>query len=292
VRRFIGNNCFVIAEIGANHQQSFRNACELIYAASEAGADAVKIQMFRPESLTLDKDDKRFRLTNGPWKGQTLFELYQKAYLPYEWVPKLKELADGLGVKFITSVYDTDTVDIAEKMEIEAYKIASFEITELDLIAKVALTGKPVFISTGTASAAHIVKVKETIGHKKVAFLKCTSQYPAAPETMNLKTILDMRRWLGTVGLSDHTQTIAVPVAAVALGARIIEKHLKIGEEGLDASFSIDPIHFTAMVAAIRTAEKALGNVVYGGKAILRREKVSGKSVRVIERDKNEKGTL
>lgn len=287
MKSFIGEKVFVVAEIGANHRQYLKDAHILILAAKKAGADAIKIQMFTPDSLA-SKDGSK--LKTGLWAGKTLYELYEKACTPYGWVPRLKKFAEGLELKFFTTVYDIEALSVAEQIGIEAYKIASYEITELDLIEAVGQTKKPVIISTGSATEKEILNAKDAVGHSRVAFLKCTSNYPTLPEDANLKTILDMRRWLRWVGLSDHTTSIAVPVAAVALGARIIEKHIKITEDCLDAAFSLNPLQFKAMVTGIRTAEKALGKIEYGGTRTIVRKKVGGKSVRVIiERDENVK---
>lgn len=280
MKDFIGERTFIIAEIGANHSQNFVKAASMIYAAAEAGADAVKIQMFTPDSLTLNRDDERFKIKTGLWSGKTLYQLYQKAFLSYAWVPRLKQIADGLDIKFLTSVYDVKTLAATEKLGIEAYKVASFEVKEIELLKALAETKKPVIISTGGATEGDIARAKALVPNS--AFLKCTSKYPTPPEDVNLKTLVAMRKWLRYVGLSDHTTGIAVPVAAVALGARIIEKHFKIDEDGLDSAFSINPKFFEAMVAGIRTIEKAMGRIVYGEKTNVTREIVDGKSVRTI----------
>jgi sialic acid synthase SpsE len=280
MKSFIGERVFVIAEIGANHCQNYDRAASLIQAASFGGANAVKIQMFTADSLAVEGGEK---LEGGPWSGSTLYELYEKASLPYEWVPKLKKQADKLGLKFITSVYDLETVDIAEQFDVEAYKIASFEVGEERLIRKVGMTDKPIFVSTGNADFRRIAETRRLVKHKKIALLKCTSAYPAPLDQMNLRTILDMRRNFGPyIGLSDHTTGIVAPVVATAMGARVVEKHIKIDEEGLDASFSIDPRQFMTMVCTIRAAEETMGKVFYGGKSIVSRRMIDGHSVRVV----------
>jgi sialic acid synthase SpsE len=268
---WIGEKVFVVAEMSANHKQDFNKACDLVHAASRAGADAIKVQMFTPDALAV-KDDKIIK--SGPWSGQTLYELYEKACMPYKWVPKLKDLAEKLGIKFFTSVYDTETVDMCEVLGIEAYKISSYEADHYELIEKVGKTKKPLIVSVGNLSLHKIFKVQDKVGHDQVVFLKCTSAYPAKLEGLNLRTLLDMGRSF-TVGFSDHTDGIVAPVVAVAMGARIIEKHLTLDDDTLDAGFSIFPDRFYAMVQAIRAAEDAIGKVIYGGKSFI--ERVGGK---------------
>jgi len=290
VKEFLGEKVFVVAEMSANHRQDFGMAVDIIHAAYESGADAVKVQMFKPDSLTLNSDLPIFKFTTGPWSGMKLYELYEKACMPYNWVPKLKNLADEIGIKFFTTVYDTEAVEIAEALEIEAYKIASFEATEYDLIERVAQTMKPLFISAGSAGFTKLAKTKEVVYeyHDKVAFLKCTSAYPATLGSLNLRTLLDMRRNLSPfVGLSDHTTGIVAPVVAVAMGARVIEKHLTISDDTLDAGFSVTPDRFKTMVETIRAAEEAMGRVFYGGKSVLDRMEINGKSVRIVKDETN-----
>lgn len=278
----MANGTFIVAEIGASHQQVFQKAKDLICAAGEAGADAVKIQMFTADDMTLKG---RFKIKDGLWKGWDLYELYEKATLPYEWIPELKRLAEDMGLVFFTTVYHPDTVAIAEELGIGMYKIASFEIPYLELIEKVAETLKPVIISTGMADYDEIDKAVTTVKkvHNDITLLKCTSSYPATLEELNLNTIPNMAISFDVpVGLSDHTKGVIAPMIAIALGATVIEKHLTLKEgEGLDGGFATPPETFRGMVGLIRDTEKCLGQIAYGGKKNFRREKVEGRMVRV-----------
>jgi len=284
MKNFIGDNCFVIAEMGASHHQDFLTACDIVDAAVFAGADAVKVQMFKPDSLTAQSNEDMFVLQDGPWAGQTLWELYEKAYMPYEWVPALKERAEKAGLKFIASIYDVKTVAVAETMAVKAYKVSSYEAAEEDLLKRLGETQKPVFVSTGNLDWKQIRAVTQHI--QKLALLKCTSRYPAPLDQMNLRTLLDMKRtFTPYVGLSDHTTGTVAAVMAVGMGARIIEKHIKIDNEGLDSSFAIMPEQFGAMVKIVRAAENSIGKVFYGGKSQIKRAVINGKSVRIVEKD-------
>ena len=261
---------FIIAELSANHLQKFDLAVETIKAIKEAGADAVKLQTYTPDTLTLDSDNDCFRVKQGTqWDGKTLYRLYQEAYTPWEWQPKLMKVAEELGLICFSSPFDKTAVDFLEEMKVPAYKIASFEITDLPLIAYVAAKGKPVILSTGIATLSEIEEAMDTcrrVGNDRIALLKCTSAYPAPIEESNLKTIPDLQQRFKTlVGLSDHTKGILVPIAAVALGAKIIEKHFILDRAlgGPDASFSLEPDEFKAMVQGVREAEAALGSVRY-----------------------------
>lgn len=278
----VGKDVFVVAEIGANHCQKYEKVVQMILSAKLAGANAIKVQMFKPEEMA-DPNDKP--LQDGVWTGKTLFELYREAYLPYEWIPSLKLLTEELGLFFFTSIYHPDTVDITEKMKIPAYKISSFEITWLDLIRKVASTGKPVILSTGMADYHEIWQAIKAVRecHKKFWLLHCVSKYPSPAECMNIRTIIDLSRYcVGRVGLSDHSTSVFIPSIAVSMGARIIEKHFKIDDEGLDAPFSLNPYHFTQMVAGIRETEKSIGTIHYGGEKKYRRENRSGRTLRYV----------
>lgn len=266
----------VIAEIGANHHQDFRVAKKLVRQADMV-SDVVKVQMFTPQQMADQYDDSR--IEGGWWSGMTLYELYEKAYMPISWVPVLKKLCRHL----IASVYHPDMVDIAEGMGIEAYKIASFEITYLDLIEKVAQTQKPIIISTGMAEFDEIKNAVDTVRkyHENITLLKCTSKYPAPLEDLNLRTMDAMRKAFKVrVGFSDHTLGWVAPVVAIALGADVIEKHITLDKKGLDGAFSIYPNEFCLMREAIRSAEKSLGEVTYGGEKNFRRVEKSGKWVR------------
>ena len=261
---------FIIAELSANHLQKFDNAAKLIKAAKEAGADAVKLQTYTPDTITIDCDNEYFRIKQGTlWDGQTLYELYKKAYTPWEWQPKLKEIAEEEGLICFSSVFDNTSVDFLEEINVPAYKIASFEITDIPLIEYVASKGKPVIISTGIATLSDIeeaVNACKRRGNNQIALLKCTSAYPAPLEEVNLKTIPNLADTFKTVvGLSDHTLGISAPIASVALGACIIEKHLTLDRKlgGPDAAFSLEPAEFKSMVKSVREVEKALGEVSY-----------------------------
>lgn len=261
---------FVIAELSANHGGSLETALSIVRAAAEAGADAIKLQTYRPDTITIEHDGEPFRIASGTvWDGRTLFELYQQAYTPWEWHAPLRDEATRLGLTWFSSPFDGTAVDFLESLDVPAYKIASFEIVDVGLIRRVAATGKPMIISTGMATLEEIqeaVVVARDAGATELALLKCTSAYPAPPNEVNLRTIPDMAATFGTpVGLSDHTMGIAVPVAAVALGATIVEKHvtLRRSDGGPDSGFSLEPHEFADMVSQIRVAEQALGDVSY-----------------------------
>ena len=266
--RMIGSGApsYVVAELSANHNQNFDQAVRILRAAKDAGADAVKLQTYTADTITLRSDKECFRITGGTlWDGRTLHDLYQEAFTPWEWQPKLKEIANELGMDLFSSAFDDSAVDFLEQMNVPAHKVASCELVDIGLIQKMARTGKPLMMSTGMASEEEIVEAVEAArgaGATQIALLKCTSAYPAPPEEANLLTIPELARRFGCpVGLSDHTMGIAVPVAAVALGACIIEKHLCLrrADGGPDGAFSLEPQEFKAMVEAVRTAEKALG---------------------------------
>lgn len=266
-----GHPTFIIAELSANHRHDLEQAVRLIHAAVEAGADAVKIQTYTADTITLASDKEPFRVTSGTlWDGRTLHDLYSEAYTPWEWYPRLKAVADDLGIPLFSTPFDPTAVDFLENMGVPAYKIASFELIDLPLLRKVAETGKPMIISTGMATLSEIDEAVRTVqetGATEVALLRTNSAYPAPPEEMDLRTIPHLAETFGVpVGLSDHTLELAVPIAAVTLGASIIEKHLTLSRDlgGPDSAFSLEPHEFSAMVQAVRTAEKALGRVRYG----------------------------
>lgn len=276
--------CSVVAEIGANHNQDFATAVKLILAAKWAGADAVKVQMFRPDDLTIDSDASEFQIAEGPWAG-SLYKLYQKACMPYEWIPTLKAIAEDLGLFFFTTIYHPRTVEVAEEWEIPAYKISSFEITYLELIEAVAKTKKPLIISLGTAEFTQMWAAIKAIRpyHKNFWLLHCLSKYPARPEELNLRTIYDISRYChGQVGLSDHTLSTSIPAVAASMDARIIEKHLKISNDCLDAEFSLWPHEFAQMVKNVHEARKALGSIKYGITKQFQRKLFNGRMVRTV----------
>jgi pseudaminic acid synthase len=265
-----GYPTYVVAELSANHRQKFNEAVKLVKAAREAGADAVKLQTYTPDTMTIKCDAPEFLIGGGtPWDGKTLYDLYSQAYMPWEWQPKLKKLADDLGIDLFSTPCDTTAVDFLEKMGVPAYKVASFEIVDIPLIEYIAGKGKPMIISTGMATLTEIGEAIQTAreaGATQIALLKCTSAYPAPPEEMNLRAIPGLaEKFRSPVGLSDHTLGIAAPVAAVALGACIVEKHFTLSRSAPspDSAFSLEPEEFKAMVEAIRTAERALGKAGY-----------------------------
>jgi pseudaminic acid synthase len=260
----------IIAELSANHNQDFDHATQLIKSAKESGADAIKLQTYTPDTITIDCDNEYFRIGKDTiWEGKTLYKLYQEAYMPWEWQPKLKKVANDLGMDLFSSPFDGTAVDFLEEMGVPAYKVASFELVDIPLIQYIARTGKPIIMSTGMATFSEIdeaVTAAREAGCKEIALLKCTSAYPADPWELNLRTIPHMADCFGVpVGISDHTLGIAVPVAAVAIGARIVEKHFTLSRSipGPDSAFSLEPQEFKAMVDAVRTTEKALGKVRY-----------------------------
>ena len=269
--RIIGDGypVYVIAEVSANHGQSFEKAVEIIRAAKDAGADAVKLQTYTPDTITIDCDNKYFRIKGTIWEGKNLYKLYGEAYTPWEWQPKLKKIADKLKIDLFSTPFDFSSVDFLEKIDVPAYKIASFELVDIPLIRRVARLGKPIIISTGMSTLWEIreaVGAASSEGNRQIALLKCTSEYPAAPEDMNLCMIPDMGKKFGTVvGLSDHTLGIAASVAAVSLGACIIEKHLTLSRKdpGPDSSFSLEPSELAELVREVRIAQKTIGRVKY-----------------------------
>ena len=261
---------FIIAELSANHMNDFDIAIRTIEAMAEAGADAVKFQTFTPDTITIDCDNEYFQIKQGTvWDGQVLHKLYEDAYMPWEWQPKLKKIAENLGLIAFSSPFDKTSVDFLEDIDVPAYKIASFEITDIPLIEYVASKGKPVLISTGIASFEDIelaVNACLDMGNDEIALLKCTSSYPAPLEEINLNTIPDIKEKFNVVvGLSDHTLGGEVSTAAIAVGANIIEKHFILDRTmgGPDSEFSMEPNEFKQMVDSIRNVEKALGKVSY-----------------------------
>ncbi|WP_187647941.1 pseudaminic acid synthase [Nitrosophilus labii] len=261
---------YIIAEVSANHNQDFEIAKEMIKAAKEAGADAVKLQTYTPDTITLKCDNEYFQIKQGTiWDGKTLYELYEEAYTPWEWQPKLKSYADYIGIDLFSSPFDKSAVDFLEKMDVSAYKIASFEITDIPLIEYAASKGKPMIISTGIATLCDIeeaVNACRRVGNEQIVLLKCTSAYPAPLEDANLRTIPNLSETFGVIaGFSDHTLGITAPVAAVTLGAKVIEKHFILDKSlgGPDAAFSLDINEFKEMVKAVRDTEKLLGRVDY-----------------------------
>lgn len=290
--RYVGEEerTFIVAEVSANHLQDYSRAEAIIKAAKEAGADAVKLQTYTPDTITLDCDNDYFQITQGTiWDGTTLHKLYEEAYTPWEWQPKLMELANGLGMECFSSPFDATAVDFMQEMDMPAYKVASFEINDIPLIRKIARTGKPVIFATGIAYLEDIeraLKVCKEEGNEQVILLKCTSTYPSPYEDMNLKVIPNMAEVFGCLtGLSDHSMGCAVAVASVALGAKMVEKHLTLSREdgGPDGAFSMEPAEFRRMTEQIRIVEKALGRVTYELTEKQKRSREDGRSLFVVK---------
>ncbi len=292
------NPVYIIAELSANHNQNQDLALKTIDAIKEAGADAVKLQTYRPETMTMDIDSPLFLTRpDSLWAGRKLYDLYKEAYTPWEWHPRLQEHTRDLGLHFFSSPFDRAAVDFLEDLNVPAYKIASLEIVDIPLIKYIAARKKPIIISTGVAEIEDIDLAIETCqkeGNENVALLKCTSAYPTPLNEVNLKTIPEMaRKWQKTIGLSDHTMSLATPVAAVALGARIIEKHFIIDRSlgGPDSEFSLNKEEFKAMVDAVRQTEEILGTSTYTVTDKMKKAKVSVRSL-YISKDLKKGDTL
>ena len=261
---------YIVAELSANHQGDIEHALSLIVAAKRAGADAVKIQTYTADTITIDHDGPGFKIESGLWRGRTLYELYQEASTPWEWHADLFAKARELDLTIFSSPFDPLAVDFLEALGSPAYKVASFEIVDIPLLKKVASTGKPVILSTGMASLAEIDEAVTTLlegGTGQIALLKCTSAYPALAGSMNLRTIPCLAQSFGVVaGLSDHSLDVAVPVSAVVLGASIVEKHFTLSRKqpGPDSAFSLEPSEMRNTIEAIRVAEQAMGGVRFG----------------------------
>jgi pseudaminic acid synthase len=270
--REIGPGCpaYIVAEMSANHRQRFDEAIRLIRAMKDAGADAVKLQTYTPDTITLDCDTPAFQQpADGLWAGRRLYELYKEAYTPWEWLSPLQTEARAVGLDFFSTPFDSSAVQALEACAVPAYKISSFEVVDLPLIRAVARTGKPLLMSVGMASLDEIAEAVQAVrdeGNDQLVLLKCTSAYPADPAAMNLRMIPALaERFHLPVGLSDHSLAMAIPVTAVTLGACVIEKHFTLQRAlgGPDSGFSLEPAEFRAMVDAVRVAEKALGRVTY-----------------------------
>lgn len=271
-----GSPCFVVAEISGNHHQRFDEAKELVRQAKIAGADAVKLQTYTADTLTIDSDRPDFRVTGkdnpDEWKGQTLYQLYQQAYTPWDWQPSLKKLADEVGIPLFSSAFDDSSVAFLEKMDIPCYKVASYELTHFPLLRTIAATGRPVICSIGFANLNEVTEAVETLrsaGCQEIALLHCVTSYTDHPEPSDahLATIMDLRNKFQVVtGFSDNNAGIDIPIAACYAGASIIEKHfiLDHASGGPDAKFSLDPAEFKTMVARIRTFEAMVGMPHYG----------------------------
>lgn len=266
-----GYPCYLIAELSANHGQRLEVAMDLIRAAKKSGADAVKLQTYLPDTMTLDSDRPEFLIGEGTlWSGQKLYDLYREAYTPWEWHAPLMDLANHLDMELFSTPFDDTSVTFLESLGVPAYKIASFELIDLPLIRRVAATGKPLIMSTGMAIEAEIQEAVDTArdaAASQIALLKCNSAYPASLEEMNLRSMPALsERHNVVVGLSDHTLGTLATTTAIALGASLIEKHFTLCREdgGPDAAFSLEPEEFSIMVKAVRDTEAALGSVRFG----------------------------
>lgn len=273
----------IIAETGASHRKSYARCLALIDAARKAGADAVKFSLFKPEEMTIDSDE--YVITEGPWKGKRLYELYIESNLNYDWIGDLKNASEAAGLEFIVSIYHPNTIDLLKIYGCHTVKIASFELGYTELLEGIAAEShiKHIILSTGGATIEEIQQALIVLEGKKTTLLYCVSAYPALAENMNLLTMADMGRRFGTlVGLSDHTDGITASVTATAMGASIIEKHIKLDNEGLDSSFAIFPDRFSLMVAACKEAEKIVGKIEYSGKKNYHRKQVDGQMIRAL----------
>lgn len=263
---------FIIAEMSGNHNQSLERALAIVEAAAKAGAHALKIQTYTADTMTLNLENPEFKIEDSDslWKGNTLYQLYQQAYTPWEWHKPIFDRARELGMIPFSTPFDETAVDFLEELDVPMYKIASFENNDIPLIKKVASTGKPMIISTGMATVAELdetVRAAREAGCKDLILLKCTSTYPASPENTNILTIPHMRELFNCqVGLSDHTMGVGVAVASVALGATVIEKHFTLSRSdgGVDSAFSMEPDEMRALVIETERAWQALGEVKYG----------------------------
>ena len=266
----LGHPAYIIAEMSGNHAGSYERALEIVHAAKESGADCIKIQTYTPDTMTIDCNNQYFNITRGTWKGENLYSLYGKAYTPWKWQQGLAQEAQEVGIDFLSTPFDVTSVDFLEKIGVDFYKIASFELVDIPLIKYVASKGKPMIISTGMGSREEIeeaVLAAKEMGNDQICLLKCSSAYPAIPKDMNLNTIVDMiEHFHLPIGLSDHSLGNIGAITAIALGACVIEKHFCISREieNPDASFSMEPKEFRRMVDDIRQVEKAKGVVNYG----------------------------
>lgn len=284
------NSTYIIAEMSANHMQDLDRAKKIIEAAGEAGADAIKIQTYRPDTITIDCYGDEFLCTPGsPWEGMNLYELYKTAYTPWEWHDELFACAKENNIEMFSSPFDLTAVDFLHKYDMPAFKIASYELNDIPLIKKAAQEGKKMIMSTGLSGLADIQLAVDTcrsVGNHDITLLKCVSEYPTPYEDINLATLVNMRETFGCpVGLSDHSLGSAVSVAAVALGAEVIEKHFTLSraEGGADAEFSMEPQEFAQMVQDIRNVEKAMGKVTYDLTERQKRSRERARSLYVVK---------
>lgn len=274
-QKIIDKNCppFIIAEISGNHNKSLERALKIVEAAANAGVDAVKIQTYRPDTMTLDISEREFFISddNNLWQGKSLYELYKEAYTPWEWHKAIFDKCKELEIIGFSSPFDITAVDFLEELDVPCYKIASFENTDIPLLKKIAQTGKPIIMSIGMANLAEIyesIEILKENGCKELALLKCTSIYPASPENTNILTIAHMKELFPEceIGLSDHTMGIGASIASIALGSTVIEKHLTLlrSDGGVDSVFSMEPDEIKMLVLESETAWKSLGKVSFG----------------------------
>ncbi len=261
---------YLIAEMSGNHGGKLEKALEIVHAAADAGADCLKIQTYTADTITINCHTEPFLLKTGLWKNEYLYELYSKAYTPWEWTQPIKDETERLGMDFLSTPFDFTAVDFLEDIGVQCYKIASFEIVDIPLIRKAAQTGKPMIVSCGMASEEEIQEAVDTVkatGNQNLILLKCCSAYPTDYSTMNLNTIEDMRKKFGvSVGLSDHSTGTLADITAVALGVPVIEKHICLSREDktVDGAFSLDKDEFKQLVVDVRNAERCLGGISYG----------------------------
>ena len=285
-----GQPAYIIAEMSANHLQNYERAIKIIEMAKKAGADAVKVQSYRPDTITINCCGEEFMATKGSiWEGQNLYKLYEAAYMPWDWHEGLFEYAKKIGIDIFSSPFDNSAVDLLEKLNTPAYKIASYEILDIPLIKYCASTGKPIILSTGIATLTDIERAVEAcyaVGNNSIIILKCVSQYPTPYSDLNLKTIPHMAEAFNCItGLSDHSMGSAVDVAAVSLGAKIIEKHLTLrrADGGADGAFSMEPQEFAQMVTDVHNIEQALGHVTYELTEAQKRGRNNARSLYAVE---------
>lgn len=289
--RFIGGNqpCYIIAEMSANHAGNYERAVEIVKAAKVSGADCIKIQTYTPDTMTIDCNNEYFSIKDGTWKGENLYKLYEKAYTPWEWQEGLKKEAEKIGIDFLSTPFDKTSVDFLENMDVDFYKIASFELVDIPLIKYVASKNKPIIMSTGMGTLGEIeeaVNAVKSQENNNLCLLKCSSAYPAIPEDMNLMTIKNLKDIFGVpVGLSDHSLGTIAAVTAVAMGAKVIEKHFCLNRniENPDSSFSMEPHEFKKMVQDIRAAERAIGKISYNLSDKENQSKIFRRSIFIVE---------
>jgi len=281
---------FIVAELSANHLQNYELAVKTINVMKESGADAVKLQTYTADTMTINSPQKYFKVKGGTiWDGQTLFDLYKKAYTSWDWHPKLKKIAEDLGLIFFSTPFDKTAVDFLENLNVLAYKISSFEITDIPLIKYIASKEKPIILSTGIADVEDIeeaIRACEEVGNDQIIILKCTSSYPTSFDEVNLNSIPFLaQKFHKIIGLSDHTLGVSVPIAAVTLGAKVVEKHFILDRKlgGPDAVFSMEPEEFQKMVKSIREVEKALGESKYRVIESMRKSRVFARSLFAVE---------